>query len=64
MAPSRSLLSKGLKIFEEEVEGIKGVAGLIPNFICYPLQKNAIAAMTQRGGNALGIDREDPLISM
>ncbi|KAJ5094731.1 FAD-binding domain-containing protein [Penicillium angulare] len=62
VAPSRSLLSKGLKIFEEEVEGIKGVAGLIPNFICYPLQKNAIAAMAQRGGNALGIDREDPLI--
>ncbi|KAJ5664195.1 FAD-binding domain-containing protein [Penicillium longicatenatum] len=61
VAPSRDLLSQGLKIFQEEVEGIKRVAGLIPNFICYPLQKNAIAAMTQRGGNALGIDREDPL---
>lgn len=64
VAPSRSFLSQGLDIFQEEVESIKGVTGLTPNFICYPLQKNAIAAMQQRGGNALGIDREDPLFSM
>ncbi|KAJ5669171.1 FAD-binding domain-containing protein [Penicillium macrosclerotiorum] len=61
VAPSRALLSHGLKIFQEEVEAIKKVPGLVPNFICYPLQKNAIAAMKRRGGNALGIDRDEPL---
>ncbi|CAI7674902.1 hypothetical protein N7533_011302 [Penicillium manginii] len=61
VAPSRSLLSKGLEIFQEEVEAIKHVPGLVPNFISYPLQRNAIKAMKQRGGNALGIDRDEPL---
>jgi FAD/FMN-containing dehydrogenase len=44
VAPSRSLLSEGLKVFQEEVEAIK--------------------AMKQRGGNALGIDRDEPLFCM
>lgn len=61
VAPSRALLSEGLKIFQEEVEAIKTVPGLVPNFISYPLQSNAIKAMKQRGGNALGIDRVEPL---
>ncbi|KAI9035692.1 FAD-binding oxidoreductase [Aspergillus affinis] len=61
VAPSRSFLSQGLRVFEQEVEAIKTVAGLIPNFICYPLQRNALAAMKQRGGNALGIDQDEPL---
>ncbi|PLB54762.1 FAD-binding domain-containing protein [Aspergillus steynii IBT 23096] len=61
VAPSRSFLSQGLRIFQEEVEAIRTVPGLVPNFICYPIQRNAIAAMKQRGGNALGIDREGPL---
>jgi hypothetical protein len=63
VSPSRPLLSQGLRIFQREVEAIKAVPGLVPNFICYPLQRNAIAAMKQRGGNALGIDRDDPLFS-
>ncbi|KAJ5578450.1 FAD-binding domain-containing protein [Penicillium hispanicum] len=61
VAPSRPLLSQGLQIFQEEVEPIKNVPGLVPNFICYPMQSNAIVAMKQRGGNALGIDRDEPL---
>ncbi|KAJ5655905.1 FAD-binding domain-containing protein [Penicillium longicatenatum] len=61
VAPSRPLLSQGLKIFQEEVEAIKYLLGLVLNFIFYPIQRNAIAAMKQRGGNALGIDRGEPL---
>ena len=61
--PSLSVLSQGLEIFQEEVEAIKNVSGLVPNFISYPMQKNAIAAMKQRGGIALGIDRDEPLFS-
>jgi hypothetical protein len=55
------LLSQGLKIFQEEVEAIKNLPGLVPNFICYPIQRNAMAAMKERGGNALGIDSDEPL---
>ncbi|KAJ5084633.1 hypothetical protein NUU61_009212 [Penicillium alfredii] len=50
-------------IFKQEVEAIQTVPGLVPNFICYPLQRNAIAAMKQRRGNALGIERDEPLLS-
>jgi hypothetical protein len=59
--PSRPFLTQALEIFSEEVRKIKYVEGLTPNFICYPIQKNAIAAMKQRGGNALGIDTDGPL---
>jgi hypothetical protein len=59
--PSRPFLTQALKIFSEEVKKIKSVKGLTPNFICYPIQKNAIEAMKQRGGNALGIDTDGPL---
>lgn len=61
VAPSREFFPKALKIFQEEVGAIKHVPGLVPNFISYPLQRNAIKAMKQRGGNALGIDRDEPL---
>ncbi|KAJ9483579.1 hypothetical protein VN97_g9818 [Penicillium thymicola] len=58
VAPSRPLLSQGLEIFRQEVEAIKVVPGIRTNFISYPIQRTAIAAMKQRGGNALGIDIE------
>lgn len=39
------------------------VQGLVPNFISYPIHSNAISKMTERGGNALGIEpREDSLL--
>ncbi|GIJ89551.1 hypothetical protein Asppvi_008493 [Aspergillus pseudoviridinutans] len=63
VSPSRSLLSQALQIFSHEVEAIKSVPDLVPNFICYPLQRNAIAAMKHRGGNALGIERDEPLFT-
>ncbi|KAJ5375412.1 FAD linked oxidase N-terminal [Penicillium concentricum] len=63
VSPSRSLLSRALQIFRQEVEAIKSVPGISTNLICYPMQRNAIAAMKNRGGNALGIDleRDEPL---
>ncbi|KAJ5822832.1 FAD linked oxidase N-terminal [Penicillium robsamsonii] len=63
VSPSRSLLSRALQIFQQEVESIKSVPGLNTNLICYPIQRNVIAAMKNRGGNALGIDleRDEPL---
>jgi hypothetical protein len=55
------MLSQGLQIFREEVNAIKTVDGLAPNFICYPIPVNAIQYMKRRGGNALGIDQNEPL---
>lgn len=63
VSPSRLLLPQALSIFEEEVQGIKSVDGLVPNLVSYALSRNAIAAMKQRGGNALGIEGDEPLIS-
>lgn len=66
VAPSRPLLSQGLEILRQEVVAIKAVPGIRTNFISYPMQRTAIAAMKQRGGNALGIglERDEPLFSM
>lgn len=64
MSPSQLVHSKALDIFREEVRAINTVAGLTPNFICYPIHANTIAAMSRRGGNALGIKNTgEPLIS-
>lgn len=64
MSPSQDVHSKALGIFREEVRAINTVAGLTPNFICYPIHANTIAAMSRRGGNALGIETTgEPLIS-
>lgn len=43
------------------MSAIKHVTGLAPNFICYPIPTNAIDFMKRRGGNALGIDLDQPL---
>lgn len=51
----------GLQIFREEVSAIRSVSGLAPNFICYPLPTKAMAYMQRRGGNALGINLDQPL---
>lgn len=59
--PTRTILSEAVKIFRQEVPKVREVDGLTPFFICYPLQRNAILAMKQRGGNALGIYQDEPL---
>ncbi|KAI4595973.1 hypothetical protein KJ359_006265 [Pestalotiopsis sp. 9143b] len=60
--PSREMMSRAISIFEEEVQKIQTVAGLSPNFVSYTLHPNAISKMKIRGGNALGIDLDEPLI--
>ncbi|RAK96474.1 FAD-binding oxidoreductase [Aspergillus ibericus CBS 121593] len=62
VSPSRPLLSQAVNIFEEEVRAISAVEGLVPNLVSYALSRNAIAAMKQRGGNALGIQADGPLL--
>lgn len=58
------MLSAAVQIFREEVVAIKSVTGLAPNFFCYPLPAKAIEYMKRRGGNALGIESDEPLFSM
>jgi hypothetical protein len=55
-------MSQAISIFEEEVQKIQTVTGLSANFVCYTLHPNAINKMKVRGGNALGIDQDVPLI--
>ncbi|KAL4871583.1 hypothetical protein BDV12DRAFT_206282 [Aspergillus spectabilis] len=61
VSPSRALLSRAISIFQEEVQSIKSVDGLVPNLVSYAVSRNAIAAMKKRGGNALGIESNQPL---
>ena len=61
MLPSRTLLTQAVKIFEQEIRAIKSVDGLVPNFISYAISRSAVRAMTQRGGNSLGIQGDQPL---
>ncbi|KAL3452687.1 hypothetical protein BJX65DRAFT_292700 [Aspergillus insuetus] len=62
VSPSRALFSEALTIFEEEVRATRSVDGLVPNLVSYAVPRNAIAAMKQRGGNALGIEEDGPLL--
>ncbi|KAL3431571.1 hypothetical protein BDV09DRAFT_206526 [Aspergillus tetrazonus] len=62
VSPSRLLLCEAIRVFEEEVQAIKSVDGLVPNLVSYAVPRNAIAAMKQRGGNALGIEGDGPLL--
>jgi hypothetical protein len=62
VSPSRVLLSQAIRIFEDEVQAIKSVDGLVPNLVSYAVSRNAIAAMKQRGGNAIGIEGDGPLL--
>ncbi|KAE8160390.1 hypothetical protein BDV40DRAFT_313915 [Aspergillus tamarii] len=59
--PSRTLLTQAVKIFEQEIRAIKSVDGLVPNLISYAISRTAVTAMTQRGGNSLGIQGDQPL---
>jgi len=54
---------RAIDIFRQEVQTVKDVRGLVPFLIVYPIPTNAVKAMKERGGNALGIDEDSPLIS-
>lgn len=61
--PSRELHRKIVDIYTEEVEGVKATANLTTSVVFQALHNNAIRAMNQRGGNALGIESDGPLLS-
>lgn len=44
--------------------GVKTTPGLSSSLVVQALHKNAIDAMKVRGGNALGVEADGPLMSM
>ncbi|KAG6361953.1 hypothetical protein INS49_010182 [Diaporthe citri] len=61
--PSRELHRKIIDLFTEEVQGIKSTANLTASVVVQPLHVNSIKTMKERGGNALGIESDGPLLS-
>lgn len=61
--PSRELHRKIIDIFTEELQGIKATANLTTSVVVQALHINSIKAMKVRGGNALGIESDGPLLS-
>lgn len=61
--PSRELHKKLLEIFSSEVEGVKATPGFTSSVVIQALHINAIRAMKERGGNALGVESDTPLNS-
>ncbi|KAF2123435.1 FAD-binding domain-containing protein [Dothidotthia symphoricarpi CBS 119687] len=60
--PSREWVQESLRIFREQTEPFKTIEGLNPRLITYPISSAAIRAMSDRGGNALGLnDIKGPL---
>ncbi|KAI6752520.1 hypothetical protein HG530_013889 [Fusarium avenaceum] len=59
--PSRELHKKLLDIFSSEVEGVKATPGFTSSVVIQALHINAIRAMKERGGNALGVESDTPL---
>ncbi|UQC79449.1 FAD binding domain-containing protein [Colletotrichum lupini] len=60
--PSRVLHKQLIKIYSEEVVGVKTTPGLSSSLVVQALHKNAIDAMKVRGGNALGVESDGPLM--
>ncbi|KAF0330747.1 FAD binding domain protein [Colletotrichum asianum] len=59
--PSRELYEQVQDIFAEEAEAVKDTPGFTSSIVLQALHINAIKAMTVRGGNALGIESDEPL---
>ncbi|KAF9878171.1 FAD binding domain-containing protein [Colletotrichum karsti] len=60
--PSQTLHKKIINIFSEEVGEIKTTPGLSTSVVVQTLHHNAIKAMKTRGGNALGVESDGPLM--
>ncbi|KAI3539721.1 FAD binding domain-containing protein [Colletotrichum filicis] len=60
--PSRVLHKQLIKIYSEEVVGVKTTPGLSSSLVVQALHKNAIDAMKVRRGNALGVESDGPLM--
>ncbi|KXH33415.1 FAD binding domain-containing protein [Colletotrichum nymphaeae SA-01] len=60
--PSLVLHKQLINIYSEEVVGVKTTPGLSSSLVVQALHKNAIDAMKVRGGNALGVEADGPLM--
>lgn len=61
--PSQELHREIIDIFTEEIQGIKSTANLTTSVVVQPLHINSIRTMNERGGNALGIESDESLLS-
>ncbi|KAF7197662.1 FAD-dependent monooxygenase CTB5 [Pseudocercospora fuligena] len=62
---TKEVMSKCLDIFEEELESVKDVEGIVPVMLFQPFTTAVIKHFARNGGNALGITDEDgPLLLM
>ncbi|KAE9962605.1 hypothetical protein BLS_000124 [Venturia inaequalis] len=61
--PTEELDTVLLEIFQEEVEKVKHIPGILITMPLQPLSKQAISKMSLRGGNSLGLKETDgPLV--
>lgn len=51
-------------IYMDEIESVKGVAGVLPSLVFQPITTDMISHFSKNGGNALGLDGEGPLNRM
>ncbi|KAK4502900.1 hypothetical protein PRZ48_006326 [Zasmidium cellare] len=62
---TREMLGEVTRVWKEEVENIKDVAGVLPALVLQPVPRNTIAHFSRNGGNCLGIDAsQGPLLLM
>lgn len=62
---SREMLQISLDIFNEEIETIKKIDGMLPALIFQPITTDVISRFSKNGGNCLGIDvTEGPLLNI
>ncbi|KAK1676120.1 hypothetical protein BDP55DRAFT_121273 [Colletotrichum godetiae] len=60
--PSCVLHKQLINIYTEEFTGVKNTPGISSSLVVQALHKNAIDAMKVRGGNALGVESDGPLM--
>ncbi|CAN8103174.1 unnamed protein product [Discula destructiva] len=60
--PSQELHKQILNIYREEIQPVKNLTGFTSSIVVQALHINAINAMKSRGGNALGVESDGPLM--
>jgi hypothetical protein len=61
--PSREVMLEILDIYREEVESIKPVEGALSALAFQPVNVGSMEKMRDRGGNAIGLELDNPLTS-
>jgi hypothetical protein len=61
---SATLMADMVAIYMDEVNPIKGVAGIVPSLVFQPITTDMISHFTKNGGNALGLAGQGPLNRM